>query len=277
MPPGGPAITSPSDYCDPASAPAEFDGKWQSRQLTDESGDMLKGNLRIDKISSQKIVRMAGSSLPLVEGSLSQFQYTRTRGKAPISFKALFYRGYTADFTGTADNNLCCRNLMCFWAGTFEVEGEYVIKDNLGQTADEGTFSLKRPVSSSTPGPELDEAIKKRSKPVKEARKVLSLTTGTDGLIYGGTAINYLNAGHMFIYDPTFGKSPDLGNPGYECNAVTTGADGLIYIGGGARNSSPDECTVVGYANLAVYDPNKPWNPGQSPEANPRFWTGGWF
>ena len=207
VPSGGQSYSPPSDYCDPASAPAEFDGKWQSTHLTDENGHMLKGDLRIDKISSQKIVRMAGSPLPLVEGPLNQFQYTRTQGKAPISFKALFYRGYSADFTGTADNRLCCRNLMCFWAGTFEVEGEYVIKDNLGQTADEGTFSLKRHTGSSNSGPELDEAIKKRSKPVKEARKVLSLTTGPAGLIYGGTAINYLNAGHMFIYNPTFGNS----------------------------------------------------------------------
>lgn len=81
----------PRSYCDPESAPARFSGKWQSQQLTDESGDLRQGTLKIDKISNQQIVIMTDSSLPLVEGSISQFKYTRTQGKAPISFKSLFY------------------------------------------------------------------------------------------------------------------------------------------------------------------------------------------
>jgi hypothetical protein len=257
-------------YCDPASAPSRLSGTWKSQQRTDESGDKLQGDLNIDVVSDQQIVIMRDFPLALVEGSMSPFEYTRTEGEAPISFKAIFYRGYTGAFSGTADNKLCCRNHMCFWSGTFEVEGKYEIRDNLDQLADKGTFTLKGPASSPGSLPEPDEAIKILKKPFKEGREILSLTTGPDGHIYGGIKVNSLDAGHMFIRDSATGRITDLGNPGYECNAMTTGTDGLIYIGGGTRNATQNECTAVGHANFAVYDPGKSWNPGNGANANPR-------
>ena len=82
--------------------------------------------------------------------------------------------------------------------------------------------------------------------------------------------IGCVNVGHMFVYDPATGEITDLGNPGYECNAMTTGTDGLIYLGGGTRSEGDHDCKSIGYANFAIYDPDKAWNPGEGPDANPR-------
>lgn len=260
----------PSSYCDPASAPGRIAGNWSSQEMKDEEDNLLTGELSISRGEDSNTIKMLDSPLSLDEGTLTEFQYTRTAGKAPISIKGEFYSGYTVEFTGTADNRLCCRNHMCFWAGVFEVEGEYRIKDKLGQIADRGTFKIKGPVSSSKPRPTPVDTIKDLGKPFDEGRKILSLTTGADGRIYGGTEIGCHNVGHMFVYDPATEETTDLGNPGYECNAMTTGTDGLIYLGGGTRSAGDHDCKSIGYANFAIYDPGKPWNPGQGSNANPR-------
>ncbi|MGA1865053.1 MAG: hypothetical protein ACMUHX_08325 [bacterium] len=263
-------VSQPNTYCDPASAPGRMKGDWNSQMLKDEDGNALSGELSVRSGGDSDTINMLDSYLILGEGSLTEFKYTRTSGKAPISFQGTFYSGYTANFTGTANNKLCCRNTYCAFAGVFEVEGNYVIKDKLGEIADKGTFKLKGPVSSSSQSPKPVDAIKALGKPVDEGREILSLTTGADGRIYGGTDIGCLNVGHMFIYDPATEETIDLGNPGYECNAMTTGTNGLIYLGGGTRSSGDHDCKSIGYANFAIYDPDRPWNPGQGSNANPR-------
>ncbi|MGA1840407.1 MAG: hypothetical protein ACMUIU_07255 [bacterium] len=263
-------VSQPNTYCDPASAPGRMKGNWSSKMMKDEDGNALSGELSVRSGGDSDTINMLDSYLILGEGSLNEFKYTRTNGKAPISFQGTFYSGYTANFTGTANNKLCCRNTYCAFAGVFEVEGNYVIKDKLGEIADKGTFKLKGPVSSSSTSHTPVDAIKALGKPVEEGREILSLTTGADGRIYGGTDIGCLNVGHMFIYDPATEETIDLGNPGYECNAMTTGKDGLIYLGGGTRSSGDHDCKSIGYANFAIYDPDRPWNPGQGSNANPR-------
>ncbi|MGA1795881.1 MAG: hypothetical protein ACMUIL_08465, partial [bacterium] len=124
----------------PAYAPEKMTGEWQSQQLTDEDGNKIKGKLEYDRKNS--LLKMLDSSLPLDEGELTKFDYTPTSGKAPISLEGVFDSGYTAYFSGTADNHLCPRDAWCALAGYFDVEGTYTIKDNYGQTVDKGTVSL---------------------------------------------------------------------------------------------------------------------------------------
>lgn len=271
-------IQQPVSYCDPAYAPGKMKGEWLSNTLKDESNKELNGELIVSLannastgiVTSTGTVNMLDSSLSLGEGSLVQFNYTRTQGNAPISFKAQFYSGYTAEFSGTADNRLCCRNHFCAFAGVFDVDGNYVIKDNSGKVVDNGIIKISGPAYSSTPTPTPVAAIKSIGKPIAEGNKILSLTTGSDGLIYGGTDIGCVNVGRMFAYNPAIRSITDLGNPGYECNAMTTGKDGLIYLGGGTRSSGNHNCAAIGYANFAIYDPGRPWNPGSGTSSNPR-------
>ena len=123
----------------PKDAPKSINGSWKSQESTEE------GNLKIDR-GSNKTLTMEGSSLPLGEGSLTEFNYTPTFNKAPISFKAEFESGYTAEFSGTANNKRPCEGCVpAFYSRdihNFKVEGEYVIKDDSGQVADTGTFSI---------------------------------------------------------------------------------------------------------------------------------------
>lgn len=101
--------------------------------------------MEIDR-GSDKILAMEGASPPLGKGSLTEFHYTPTSGKSSISFKATFDSDYTAEFTGTANNRLGCEGCVYWWysrdAHNFKVEGEYVVKDDSGNVADKGTFSL---------------------------------------------------------------------------------------------------------------------------------------
>jgi len=125
---------------EPADAPYKRSGEWQSQQLTDGNGDTIKGELEYDQ--GNDLLKILDSSLPLGEGSLIEFKYTPTSGKASISFKGVFTSGYTASFSGIADNHLCPKGVYCAWAGSFEVEGEYVIINSIGQIVDKGAFSL---------------------------------------------------------------------------------------------------------------------------------------
>jgi len=143
-----PPIFSPSSIIpvpkgpdpEPADEPSKLSGEWQSQQLTDGEGNKIKGILEYDQNNNS--LKILDSSLSLGEGSLTEFNYTPTSGKASISFKGVFTSGYTASFSGIADNSLCPKGVYCAWAGAFEVEGEYVIKNSIGQIADKGTFSL---------------------------------------------------------------------------------------------------------------------------------------
>lgn len=143
-----PSIYSPSSIIpvpkgpdpEPADEPSKLSGEWQSQQLTDGGGNKIKGKLEYDQNNDS--LKILDSSLSLGEGSLTEFKYTPTSGKSSISFKGVFTSGYTASFSGIANNSLCPKGVYCAWAGAFEVEGEYVIKNSIGQIADKGTFSL---------------------------------------------------------------------------------------------------------------------------------------
>ncbi|MEO0129918.1 MAG: FlgD immunoglobulin-like domain containing protein, partial [candidate division WOR-3 bacterium] len=84
---------------------------------------------------------------------------------------------------------------------------------------------------------------------------IRGLTTSQDGKIYGGT----MPDGHLISYDPQTGNFNDFGQvvatPGIW--SITTGNNGRIYIGGAN-------------GNFVSYDPRMAWNPGTTPENNPR-------
>ena len=63
-------------------------------------------------------------------------------------------------------------------------------------------------------------------------------------------------------------RSPNLVSRAMNATAMITGTDGLIYIGGGTKYLS--QSYTKGYANFAIYNPGKTWNPGNGPDANPR-------
>jgi len=269
--PGAPSIIPiphPPGYGEttPAPAPWKGEGEWQSLQISYTDSGAAKGKLILDTVDDQKVLEMENSSLFPDRGLATQFQYVPTSGDAPISFKAEFPSGYTAEFTGTANNSLCPLNVFCAFGGYFTIEGEYVIKSDLGQVVDQGTFNLKWPVYHPAPAPKPDAAIKELGSP--DGGDILSLTTGPDGRIYGGTDNGSEREGCMFVYDPATRELTELGKPGYECAAMTTGTNGLIYIGGGSKFLA--NYSTRGYANFAVYDPAKAWNPGSGPESNPR-------
>ncbi|MEW5800860.1 MAG: hypothetical protein AB1847_02035 [bacterium] len=260
-------VQYPQTVTKPAPAPVKMEGEWQSRQITNaNTGAAAAGSLALDTSSEPGILEIASSPLPLGSGPVTQFQYIPTSGDAPISFMAEFPSGYTAVFTGTANNSLCPLNVYCAFAGIFTVKGEYVIKDDRGQAADQGTFNLEGPVRTYKPRPKPVAAIQVLGNP--NGGDILSLTTGPDGRIYGGTNNGSEREGCMFVYDPVTGELTELGKPGYECASMVTANDDLIYIGGGSKYIS--DYNTMGYANLAVYDPQKAWNPGRGLDANPR-------
>ncbi|MEW6378100.1 MAG: hypothetical protein AB1611_00685 [bacterium] len=255
----------------PAPAPDRLEGEWQSQQTTSgaEGSAPGKGALILDADNDRQVIEIKDSPLLLDRGTVTRFQYTPALGKAPISFTAEFPSGHTAELSGEAENLLCPRGVSCAFAGSFEVEGSYIITDDLGREAERGTFKLTVPVPVSKPDPKPDtEAIRELGKPDTEASRILSLTGGPDGRIYGGTNISSPRGARMFVYDPAADTITDLGTLDYECAAMTTGTNGLIYIGGGNRLISTGE--TAGYANFAIYDPAGEWNPGSSPESNPR-------
>jgi len=137
----GPPLNIPRAEPEPIDITADT-GKWESQELTDEDGNSLKGSLEYDR--SDGVLKMTGSFLPLGEGFLTAFQYTPTNGSAPISFKAGFDSGYTAVFTGTAKNSIAVSShqYASLPLDYFVVDGEYVIRDSLGQIADRGSFNM---------------------------------------------------------------------------------------------------------------------------------------
>ena len=90
-----------------------------------------------------------------------------------------------------------------------------------------------------------------------DGMNVFALTRGPDGDIYGSTYINM----HMFKCSADSGKLTDLGICSRwegQVDSLSLGHDGRIWIG------------AYVYAVMSVYDPDKPWNPGRAPDANPR-------
>jgi len=122
----------------PYDAPKSINGTWQSQESAEE------GSLQVDR--NNMILTMEGSSLPLGEGSLTEFNYTPTFKKAPISFKAAFESGYAAEFSGTANNTLGSQGRTYWYYSreiyNFKVECEYVVKNDSGNAEDSGTFSI---------------------------------------------------------------------------------------------------------------------------------------
>ena len=94
-------------------------------------------------------------------------------------------------------------------------------------------------------------------RPAPDERGILSLTTGLDGRIYGGT-IGYgpepnTMGGHLFVYDPSTGRSTDLGQvlpKSQVLYSLATGLDGKIYGSlWGPETDSP-------HARLFAYEPH---------------------
>jgi len=185
----------------------------------------------IDRLTDQHVLHFQGSPLSLIEGQLQQFEYTPTIGEAPMSFRAEFSAGYTAQFSCIARNSLCPQGVFCGFGGYFTGEGEYEIKDCFNQIADRGTFSLKYPVYHNNTMPEPDESIQDLGQPAQEFSKILALVSGPDGRplavadlvtapdgkIYGSTAYrdgilnNYY--AHLFVYNPQADSIIYLGSP----------------------------------------------------------------
>lgn len=89
-----------------------------------------------------------------------------------------------------------------------------------------------------------------------DPKTIQALATGPDGTIYGGG--NETNG--LFGYDPTTGESTVYGNvapgrTGNICSMASIG--GRLFIGSYTHNV------------VTVYDPSRPWNPGDSPDSNP--------
>lgn len=90
-----------------------------------------------------------------------------------------------------------------------------------------------------------------------EGMDIFSLGAGPDGCIYGGV----YNLLHLFRYDPASWVLEDLGVP-------IPGASGEFY----SFHTLGEKLYMASYTYsvLSVYDPSLPWNPGTSPESNPR-------
>lgn len=101
------------------------------------------------------------------------------------------------------------------------------------------------------------ELFRRRLAESGEGMALMTLVTGTDGLVYGSTYINQ----HIFSFSPEGGAFTDLGKVirwGGQVDSMSAGRDGRIYMG-----------SYV-YANMSYYDPAVPWRPGRDKEANPR-------
>jgi sugar lactone lactonase YvrE len=91
----------------------------------------------------------------------------------------------------------------------------------------------------------------------RDGMGLMTLCAGKDGFIYGSTYINQ----HMFRLEPKTGRMVDLGKvvrTGGQVDSMCAGRDGKIYMGSYTR------------AVVSVYDPSKPWQPGDDARANPR-------
>lgn len=105
------------------------------------------------------------------------------------------------------------------------------------------------------------DAITDLGQPVPGVINIWTITTaGLDGKIYGGTSDGYPRS-HMFIYDPATQEFTDLGIAGLEIYCITTGKDSLIY---GGSYKTPG----IG-GHFFTYDPQKSWDPGNTPLNNP--------
>ncbi|MGB9721399.1 MAG: hypothetical protein ACPL28_07990 [bacterium] len=108
---------------------------------------------------------------------------------------------------------------------------------------------------------DLGSAIQNPSVPSEAI--IYDVATGKDGKIYGGTGYAYdvgiYDYAKVFCYDPATGSFTDIGQvvapPGIW--SITTGNKGRIYIGGAN-------------GHFVSYDPRLPWDPGTTPDNNPR-------
>ncbi len=93
--------------------------------------------------------------------------------------------------------------------------------------------------------------------PGSEGQNIFTLHTGPDGNVYGSS----YNLHHIFRYNPTTGELIDLGNP-------CPGRSGEVY----SFYNQGTKIWMASYTNavLSVYDTARPWQPGKSPDSNPR-------
>ena len=104
---------------------------------------------------------------------------------------------------------------------------------------------------------EKKELMRKKLTEAGQGMSIYSLAAGTDGNIYGSTYINQ----HIFRCTAETGELTDLGKVirwGGQVDSMYGAKDGKIYMG------------AYVYANMAIYDPSKPWEPGPGKDANPR-------
>ncbi len=105
-----------------------------------------------------------------------------------------------------------------------------------------------------TRGEDLD---RKRLTEATDGMRIQTLAAGADGHLYGSTYI----CQHMFRYDAEKEELSDLGRVmrlGGQVDSMHAGRDGKIYMGSYIR------------ATLSIYDPTRPWQPGQEGDSNPR-------
>ncbi len=91
----------------------------------------------------------------------------------------------------------------------------------------------------------------------RDGMGIMCLAADETGNIYGPTYINM----HLFGYKPSTGGLHDLGKInrwGGQGDSISRGRDGRLYIGAYVR------------ATVNVYDPGRPWRPGDDADANPR-------
>ncbi len=101
------------------------------------------------------------------------------------------------------------------------------------------------------------ELLRQHIGEARDGMAIMCLASDATGSIYGPTYINM----HLFGYKPSTGGLHDLGKInrwGGQGDSISRGRDGRLYIGAYVR------------ATANIYDPKKPWQPGEGPEANPR-------
>jgi hypothetical protein len=128
--------TNPTIKPTPADVPTIMSGDWESDNPANGTGIMEYTQ------EADKHLIMITPSFALGKGIITEFSYIPTEGDAPISFTIAFPSGHTGMFDGVANNSLCSLDVVCVWAGSFIVTGDYSILNSNGLEVDSGTFTL---------------------------------------------------------------------------------------------------------------------------------------
>jgi hypothetical protein len=136
-----PTKPTPTSKPKPAPVPTIMSGDWESDNPANGTGIMEYTQ------ETDKHLIMITPSFTLGKGTITEFSYIPTEGYAPISFTVAFPSGNTGTFEGVANNSLCSLDVVCVWAGSFIVTGDYSILDSYGLEVDSGTFTLESPMT----------------------------------------------------------------------------------------------------------------------------------